>query len=425
MKRILTSASLVAMGAVGVQAAYDPGQSSVQTQKPWSVSASLRGFYDDNYTTSPSSVARDSFGIEVSPSASLNWTQDQTYLGLSYTYGMRWYEDRKKNSADHSHQVDAKLSHRFTERYKVDLSDSFVVAQEPEVLDPTIGVPLRTDGNNIRNLAKASLDATLTELLSADLTYSNTLYDYDQKGAGSRSALLDRIENLISLDLRWQALPNTVGILGYQYGMVDHTSNDPLFPFLAPANPLNDPGVRDTQSHYIFVGVDQQFTPQLVGSLRVGAQITQFDSKAPTDDTVSPYVDGSATWTYNPGSYAQLGVRHARTQTDLAYSLIAFNPASPDPTVDAETTTIYGSINHRITPKLVGSILGQYQIAEYQGGFANNSTDNFLLLGANLNYEINKFMSAEIGYNYDRLDSDVPFRGYTRNRVYLGIKATY
>ena len=46
-------------------------------------------------------------------------------------------------------------------------------------------------------------------------------------------------------------------------------------------------------------------------------------------------------------------------------------------------------------------------------------------MGVNVTYEINKFLAAEAGYNYDRLDSDVGFRSFTRNRVYVGLRASY
>ena len=32
---------------------------------------------------------------------------------------------------------------------------------------------------------------------------------------------------------------------------------------------------------------------------------------------------------------------------------------------------------------------------------------------------------AEAGYNYSRLKSDLPFRAYTRDVMYLGLRATY
>ena len=51
MKKFLTSAGFIALGVSGLQAAYAPDLTPMEASKPWSVSAALRGFYDDNYTT--------------------------------------------------------------------------------------------------------------------------------------------------------------------------------------------------------------------------------------------------------------------------------------------------------------------------------------------------------------------------------------
>jgi hypothetical protein len=101
MRKIIASASLAALSAASVHTAYAQGLSTMEQSKPWSVGLAVRGFYDDNYTTSPSDISRDSWGISVSPSASINKVWDQTSLGLSYVYEMRWYEDRESNEADH------------------------------------------------------------------------------------------------------------------------------------------------------------------------------------------------------------------------------------------------------------------------------------------------------------------------------------
>jgi len=91
MNKITTSAGLVVLAAASVQAQnLSPAAGSQEATKPWSISATLRGFYDDNYATAPDPAKRDSFGFEVSPSASLNLIRDQTALGLNYVYSMRW-----------------------------------------------------------------------------------------------------------------------------------------------------------------------------------------------------------------------------------------------------------------------------------------------------------------------------------------------
>lgn len=426
MNKITTTAGLVALGAVSLQAAvYAPPPGSPGADKIWSVSAVLRGFYDDNYTTSPSDFRRDSFGIEVSPSAGLNLVREQTTVGLNYVYSFRWYEDRDEDEYDQSHQVNAKLSHAFTPRYKIDLSDSFVVAQEPSILDPSavVTVPLRTEGDNIRNVATVSFSAGVAENTDVVLGYSNTFYDYEQDGFNSRSSLLDRVEHLGSVNLRQVILPQTVGVLGYQFEVIDYTSNDQ---FGLGLN-VFDSDVRDNYSHYFYLGVDQSITSALTASIRGGVQYTDYheadDIPGAQDDEWTPYVDANATYLYMPGSYAQLGVRHARSQID-----VGFAPGSTSPIQDSETTTVYGSLNHRFAGSFVASLIGQYQFMDMENN-SESFEDHLLLAGVNLTYEINRWVAAEVGYNYDHLDSalsDVGVsRSYTRNRVYVGIRATY
>ena len=425
MNKLFASVGILALGAAGLQAAPASGVSSGQASKPWSISASLRAFYDDNYTTSPNTISRDSFGMELTPSVSLNLPLDQTFIGLSYIYSMRYFEDRPRGSADHSHQFNAKFDHAFTERYKLELSESFVIAQEPTLIDPSgiIATPLRTEGDNIRNTASADFTIQMTQLVGLQLGYANTLYDYEQRGSGSRSALLDRMEHLGSVNLRWQMLRQTVGILGYQYGAVDYTSDDPLgfnlqlFPVIAfiPVSPET----RNTRSHYVYIGADHNFNAKLNGSVRVGAQYTDYYNA--NYDDVSPYADASLTYSFAPGSYLQTGVRHARNSTDV----VAFAGTPGNLTLDQESTAAYVSLTHRITAKLTGSVLGQYQRSVFEGGTVDSSVDNFFIFGANLSYKINPYWTAETGYNFDRLDSDIGGRSYSRNRVYVGIRATY
>src|ERR1041384_8380298 len=115
MNKITTTAGIFALSAASLHAAVDAMPAgSQQATKPWSVSATLRGFYDDNYNTAPRSVARESSGFAVSPSASVNIIRDQTAFGLNYVYSFRWYEDRhhlELPEDDQAHQVNAKLSH--------------------------------------------------------------------------------------------------------------------------------------------------------------------------------------------------------------------------------------------------------------------------------------------------------------------------
>jgi hypothetical protein len=93
--------------------------------------------------------------------------------------------------------------------------------------------------------------------------------------------------------------------------------------------------------------------------------------------------------------------------------------------LDQETTVLYTSINHKITPNLTGSLLVQGQRATFEGGAADGDIEYYLISGLNFTYQFNPYLAAEAGYNFDRLDSDDVGRSYTRNRVYIGIRASY
>ena len=124
----------------------------MEQSKPWSIGLAVRGFYDDNYTTSPKDLERDSWGISVSPWASVSKSWDQTFLGLSYTYDMRWYEDRESNEADHIQTAKLRLEHRFNERMDIKLHDSFYYGQEGTVeLGPVTTPTGRPYSSTIQN----------------------------------------------------------------------------------------------------------------------------------------------------------------------------------------------------------------------------------------------------------------------------------
>jgi hypothetical protein len=415
MNRIIATTGLAALGAAVLQSAM------AQDNKPWNATTSVRSFYDDNYLTLPKGAKRASYGLEISPSGAYKFSRDQTTLDLSGRYGMRYYEDRRENSADHSFDFSANLEHRFTEKQSLTFTDSFAIAQEPGVLDQVASTFLRTPGNNFRNNVQLKYGwDDIIERWSGEASYANTFYDYQQDNSssgapGSRSALLDRVEHLFTLAGRYRIFDETATelLLGYSFGVTDSTSKDAL------DGAGNLPAARDSRSHYFFTGVGHKFTPDLRFNARVGVQYVDYPNAALAvpafqKSQTSPYVDASGSWDYLPNSSAQLGVRLTRITTDVTTS------------VDAATTTIYSSLNHEFTPDLKGSLLAQYQLSEYrQTAGVRDVSDNIFTTGVNLEWRFHQFVSLEGGYNYDRQDADLPGRSYYRNRLYIGFKASW
>jgi uncharacterized protein (PEP-CTERM system associated) len=134
---------------------------------------------------------------------------------------------------------------------------------------------------------------------------------------------------------------------------------------------------------------------------------------------LSPYANLSATYTYLPGSYVQFGFTQTRNATDV----IAISGGKV--TLDQESSIIYAVLNHQITPRLTGNVVGNIQYSTFNGGLYGGQSQTWYTLGLNLAYAFNPHVSAEVGYNYDYLTSNVPGQNYDRNRVYLGVTGTY
>lgn len=397
--------------------------------KVWNVSSTLRGFYDDNY-----SVAHDkkgSFGFEVSPSLSANVALQQTDIGIKYTYGMYYYQQRAENGMnpiDHTHQADLWVDHAFNERWKGNVTDSFVVAQDPKLVDG--GAVTRVGGNNVANRAKASISTDWTRQFSTDTHYGNNLFVYSDSAstnnvpAGtdpSQAALLNRIEQNVGADLQWHFQPETMGFIGYAFSWVRYTGDQQIAqPYLGVIPYYSD--ARNYNSHYGYVGVQHKFTPSLSGQARGGASYTDnYNDPISASTSVAPYADINLTYTYVPGSYVQAGFTQDINATDVVA------PGSDGHLTQYQQSSVfYMDITHRFTPKITGSLISQYQYSKFQDGLYQNDTgDSSVSVGVNLTYQIDRHFSANAGYNFDDLSSSVPGRSYTRNRIYVGLGASY
>ena len=155
----------------------------------------------------------------------------------------------------------------------------------------------------------------------------------------------------------------------------------------------------------------------LNATAKVGVQYTTYDKLS--GDEVAPYFDLVGNYTYLPGSYVQLGVRHTRNATDIA------GTSATDIVKDQETTSVYASVNHRLTREITASLLAQYQYGVFSGGSFDGLADNFLMIGLNVEYRFNPNFAVEAGYNFDRLDSDLGDRSFSRNRIYAGVRANF
>lgn len=481
MKNIIASTGLVALGIAGLQPTTETNADPNPTT-PWSISASLRGFYDDNITTLPDKYVigygqkivgyetirsednsfvedptkpiyasdlekpiygkQSSYGISFSPSVNFNAVREQGEIGLGYTFGLKWYEDRDPDSTDESHTIAAKIAHSVSPTLSFELANNLRIAQEPEIIagtvrraevvvDPGTGAirTIRGEQDYLHNQASFYATQMLSDTYSVYAGYANTVFNFDDPDF---SRHLDRVEHTPLIHLKAQLKPNTVGLIGYRFKAVDYPDDE----VLVPGDPrfgretLNS-DVRDSDSHYVYAGLDHAFTPTLQGSVRLGAQFTKFvnadeNPNSTIDDATNPFADANLSYGYAEGSHLQIGVKHERNRHDLAFTpdVVADNPI-----LDQEQTVVYASVHHQLTAKLNASLVGHYLNGTYEGGgpTVDGQNDEYWAFGISLDYAINPYLAAEAGYNFDDYESGVlsEFRSYDRNRVYVGLRASY
>jgi Putative beta-barrel porin 2 len=449
MKRAIASASLLALGAASAAAQL------VNADKPWSISGTLNGFYDDNINTAPEGPGRvDSFGIEVIPAGSVHLQSGPTTFVGSIVYDNSYYFERR--NTDQSLDLGLNLNQNFSSRFSADVNEHFILGQEPQILSGSgpVVTPLRSNGNNIHNIAGISFQAQVTRLFGLIFSYDNNIYDYQENagntvtpGSPSRSALLDYIQHTFTLDSTWTISDTTRGIFGYKFDAVLYNSpesimDDPNGPPFVDGYPYGGPfyfpsDARNNYSHFFYVGADEAFNPHLSGSARLGFQYVDYYQTGVQDpanpaifdrtskNSIYPYVNLTANYTYANSGVLSFGFNYSLNQTDVAAS-------SSDPTagttLDQTSATVYLTATQQLTPltpKLTASGTLQYQNSVFNGGPSDGEVDNFFTLNLGLAYAFTQHLSAVSSYNYTLLASDLNGRGYDRNQVYLGMKAAY
>ena len=427
MKRYFVSVGLAA-GAAGMQSAFAQAMDAGASPKIWNISSNLRGFYDDNYA-----VAHDkqgSFGFELSPSIGANTSFQQTDIGVRYTFGMYYYLQRAQNGIDpldYTHQGYIWIDHAINERFKVNVADTLAVGQDPKLVQG--GAVIRVSGNNIDNNAKVTLNSEWTRQFSTSTFYGNNLVVYNNSGTNNASnpnsaALLNRMEQNVGTDFQWHFQPEMTGFVGYNFSWVNYTADQQIsIPATVPPGKFVHyySDARNSRTHYGYVGVSDEFSPSLSGTIRAGVSYTDvYNDPVSPYTSLAPYADMSVTYTYAPSSYVQAGFTQDQNATDVV---------TPDSqgqlTQYQESSVFYMDVNHQFNQKLSGALTSQYQYSSYKSGAYSGTGDNSISAGLNFNYLINRHFSANTGYSFSELLSNINGRGNSRNVVYLGLSANY
>lgn len=426
MKRAVVAAGAFALGAVGLYGANVDGLTAQEKSKWWIVSGSLRSFFDDNIFNSPnrsritSNPVQSSFGLEAKPGIGVNLPLEQTLIHASYDYTLTYYEARASQKIDQTHLIDARLNHKFSGRVSLDVTDRLVISDEPAITGTVQSVfRSRLDASNIRNSLTADITALMLPTFGWIVGYNNSFQDYRNAGY---SKTLDLIGETYHVDARWFLGENTLVFTGYQFGINHYTGgflyrvrDESGFPYTVSAD------IKDSRSHYVYLGAKHEITRRLQVSSRVGMQYSDYYNNART--TWSPYVDVDARYTYRPESTVRLGANVARYPSDVPVS------SSGNVTLDQQIETAYMSVSHALTARVVGTCDFRFQHSTFNGGFDDGKSDSYYSVSVGAEYKIRQSLFANVSYEWRQLSSGRAFArdiiDFSRNLVYWGVRASF
>lgn len=427
---------MLALGVSALHAAESSTLTPLQKTKPWSIQATLNGFYDDNVNGSPSGSELDSTGVEFVPSIRFGLPGEQTSFNVGYSFGIKVYDKDVGGPGDNkdiTHTFNADFAHAFSPRFDMTADEAFVIGQEPDVLQDPAGV-MRVDGDNVRNFAGIGFNAKATQLLGFSFGYRNAFFDYDDEssyGPGtpvgyltgnppSNSGMLDRLEHTVVLDSNWQLAPETVGVLGYNYSQINYTGDEVIAGTIGGGNEVFSE-TRDSIGHTFYGGASHVFSPTLSGNARVGAQYFTYYNSPTEDSQWSPYAQAGFDYALQSVTTFGAGFRYQRTPA---------NESGQGGNLfirDSETATLFANLKHEIFSKFFGTLSGVISDSKYNGGGpgVDGAHQVYSRVGLDFSYEFSENLSGHVGYNFDQVDSDLPGRDYQRNRVYFGVTAGF
>ncbi len=392
MKRICMAVLGVALGTSVALAA---------SENPLHLSNRIRVGYDDNIYRVDKDYQggkTDSLRIIEEIDALLNLNYGTTHLALRYRPSVTWVEARDDDNFDVLHDVSFNFSHDISESLTLNLADTLRAGQMPELHEDDYVV--REDNDNYYNSAVAALLYEVGPNTRIDLSGRFISLTYTSDSPAKDYS--DYISAVGGLTLRQQLNPVAAAMADFRYQMLSYDKNPVGFD-------------RDAQMFFGGLGYEQTFSRHFLGSLRGGVEHRMYDEDD-YDDMTEPYVEASITF---------LPVEEFRTTLSASYSIYESDIANY---MSQERLYLSASLAWDITHLLSAYAACNYSRNDYDADYAaqgeagaKDGTENTFAASARLSWQVATRNWFEVGYQFTKLDSDIPGRQeYSDNRVDLG-----
>jgi Outer membrane protein beta-barrel domain len=402
MKRKISPLALMmaVAGTCSAQSLYHKG-SEAQDSVPLTFTVGAQMTYDDN--VAPGELTKSSsLGFNPYVGASFITITPQTTWNVYVRLGLVYLFDAPPEIDDITSQSRAgvNFTHRFSERLRFTSENFLAYELEPDFANG-IGASRRL-GPFIAWSTNNSIGYRWTERFGNYVGFSVNGVDYDTDNN-------DRLTWELYNQFRYQLGPQTVLTGDYRYSQ---TTGDGL--------------AADSTNQFLLVGVEQRFSPTMIGVARVGAQFRDVNDG---DSLTSPYAELALNTAVNKAfslrAFTRYGIESGDTVRFYKGEFTDYNERETlriglaGDYVISPTLSLFGGIDYVPTTFASGKNSNN---TPYTGG--NPSEDIFnAFIGVSI--KINEMLTASASYNYTNSTSDFANQTYERNRISVGVSAQF
>lgn len=394
--------SLIVAGSASAQSLYHQG-SDAQESVPLTFTVGAALTYDDNVSPGQIGGGKDSsLGFNPYVGASLTSITPQTTWDVYVRLGLVYLFDAPQSVDEVTSQsrTGVNFTHRFSERLRFTSNNFIAYELEPDysygqAASRQLGAFFTWSTNNSVGYRWTERFGTYT-----GITLSGVDYDVPNN---------DRVTWEIYEQLRYQLGPQTVITGDYRYSQTS-----------------GDGDSSDSTNQYLLAGVEQRFSPTMIGVARLGAQFRDVDEGS---STTSPYLELALNSKINKQfslrAFTRYGLESSDTLRFVGGLSTEFDERETlrlgisSDYVISPTLSLFGGVDYIPTTFAGGRLTGG---GAYGGGDLDEEIVNAYI---GLSVKINDMLTGNVSYNYTNSDSDFDDQTYDRNRISVGISAQF
>lgn len=399
-------ASILPCAAVSAQGLYSiaPNDDEADSSLPLTYIVGASVGYDNNPT--PLFNGGDNDGAaygSVFAQANFTSVSPQTTWDFFARIGARFYfsaiDGNDINSTNYDARVGVNFTHRFSERLRFSSRNFVAYETEPDFDFGLVGG--QREGQYFRYSSENSVGYRWSDRLATQtgVNFSGVIYDELADSDFTRIGLRH--------DFRYRLSPATVVTAGYRYAVVDADNGG------------------ESDSHFFLGGIEHRISPVSAIVLRAGAQINNPDNG---DSRTRPFVEASL----RSQLTQQLSLNSFVRYSNEAYNRGLTDGGTPPQQFlfeQSQTLRVGARFNYSLNPRV--SLFGgvSYIFTDYEdivtpvGGDEGNESILNLSVGGSYRLTDNLYLTGS--YNFTTAFSDFDGREYDRNRVQVGIQATF